>query len=164
MKFISSDTNIWLDFHTISQIELPFRLPYTYIMYNEALREEIIDPPELLVELQGNGLIGVDITIEEFTCALALGNKYVKLSGYDRIALAIAKTRNIPLLSGDNPLRKAAAKEGVEVFGTIGILDRLYKSGLISKLEYNFCLESFLEHAERRLPVEEIQKRLDSLQ
>lgn len=29
MKLISSDTNIWLDFNTISKLELPFKLPYT---------------------------------------------------------------------------------------------------------------------------------------
>ena len=87
----------------------------------------------------------------------------MKLSGYDRTALAVAKYRKIPLLTGDNPLRKAAEKEGVEVFGTIGLLDKLYEGDYINKLEYQFCLESFLEHKERRLPEEELQKRIESL-
>ena len=127
MKYISSDTNIWIDFNTISRTDLPFRLPCTYIMYKEALRKEIINPPELLADLQKRGLIGVDLTIEEFFYADELSKKYVKLSGYDRTALAVAKYRKIPLLTGDNPLRKAAEKEGVEVFGTIGLLDKLYE-------------------------------------
>ena len=163
MEFISSDTNIWLDFNTISRTDLPFRLPCTYIMYKEALRKEIICPPELLDRLQKSGLIGVDLTIDEFFYADELSKKYVKLSGYDRTALAVAKYRKIPLLTGDNPLRKAAVKEGVEVFGTIGLLDRLYEGEYINKLEYRFCLESFLEHKERRLPTDELQKRIDSL-
>ena len=163
MKYISSDTNIWIDFNTISRTDLPFRLPCTYIMYKEALRKEIINPPELLTDLQKRGLIGVDLTIEEFFYADELSKKYVKLSGYDRTALAVAKFRNIPLLTGDNPLRKAAEKEGVEVFGTIGLLDKLYDGDYINKLEYQFCLESLLEHKERRLPTEELQKRIDSL-
>ena len=108
MKYISSDTNIWIDFNTISRTDLPFRLPCTYIMYKEALRKEIINPPELLTDLQKRGLIGVDLTIEEFFYADELSKKYVKLSGYDRTALAVAKYRKIPLLTGDNPLRKAA--------------------------------------------------------
>ena len=163
MEFISSDTNIWLDFNTISRTDLPFRLPCTYIMYKEALRKEIICPPELLDRLQKSGLIGVDLTIDEFFYADELSKKYVKLSGYDRTALAVAKYRKIPLLTGDNPLRKAAVKEGVEVFGTIGLLDRLYEGEYINKLEYRFCLDSFLEHKERRLPTDELQKRIDSL-
>lgn len=132
-------------------------------MYKEALRKEIINPPELLADLQKRGLIGVDLTIEEFFYADELSKKYVKLSGYDRTALAVAKYRKIPLLTGDNPLRKAAEKEGVEVFGTIGLLDKLYEGDYINKLEYQFCLESLLEHKERRLPEEELQKRIDSL-
>ena len=163
MKYISSDTNIWIDFNTISRTDLPFRLPCTYIMYKEALRKEIINPPELLTDLQKRGLIGVDLTIEEFFYADELSKKYVKLSGYDRTALAVAKYRKIPLLTGDNPLRKAAEKEGVEVFGTIGLLDKLYEGDYINKLEYQFCLESLLEHKERRLPEEEVQKRIESL-
>ena len=148
MEYISSDTNIWLDFNAISRIDLPFRLPCTYIMYKEALRKEIISPSELLDGLQKRGLIGVDLTIEEFFYADELSKKYVKLSGYDRTALAVAKFRNIPLLTGDNPLRRAAEKEGVEVFGTIGLLDKLYDGDYINKLEYQFCLENLLEHKE----------------
>ena len=163
MKYISSDTNIWLDFSSISRTDLPFRLPCTYIMYKEALRKEIITPPELLDGLIKQGLIGVELTIEEFIYAGELAGKYVKLSGYDRTALAIAKYRNIPLLTGDNPLRKAATKEGVEVFGTIGLLDKLYEGKYIDKKEYLFCLKSLLMHKERRLPADEIQKRIDSL-
>lgn len=109
-------------------------------MYKEALRKEIINPPELLTDLQKRGLIGVGLTIEEFFYADELSKKYVKLSGYDRTALAVAKYRKIPLLTGDNPLRKAAEKEGVEVFGTIGLLDKLYEGDYINKLEYQFCL------------------------
>lgn len=163
MKYISSDTNIWIDFNTISRTDLLFRLPCTYIMYKEALRKEIINPPELFTDLQKRGLIGIDLTIEEFFYADELSVKYVKLSGYDRTALAVAKYRKISLLTGDNPLRNAAEKEGVEVFGTIGLLNRLYDGDYINKIEYQFCLKSLLEHKERRLPEEELQKRINSL-
>lgn len=44
MTCVSSDTNIWFDFNTIGRIELPFLLPYTYVMYHEAIEEEIVDP------------------------------------------------------------------------------------------------------------------------
>ncbi len=163
MEYISSDTNIWLDFNTISAIEMPFRLSCTYIMYREALRKEIVSPPELLQELIERGLEGVELTTEEFYFAEELAAKYVKLSGYDRTALAIAKLRNITLLTGDNALRKAAKKEGVQVIGTIGLLDLLFERGLLNQREYKYCLKSLLEHPERRLPCEELQRRLTIL-
>ena len=34
MEYISSDTNVWIDFNIISRMNLPFLLPYTYIMYS----------------------------------------------------------------------------------------------------------------------------------
>ncbi len=163
MEYISSDTNIWLDFSCISKTDLPFRLPYTYIMCKEALREEVIAPSKLLSELCKLGLKGVDITVEEFFYAEDLANKYKKLSGYDRIALAIAKYRDIPLLTGDNALRKAAVGLGVQVFGTIGLLDKMYNGGYIDSDEYKNCIERLLEHTERRLPIDELRKRIEDL-
>ncbi len=160
-KYISSDTNVWFDFNCISKIDLPFRMPYKYIMYKEALRDEIISPPELLETLVKNGLEGVGITIEEFYYAEELANKYVKLSAYDRIALSIAKNREIILLTGDRALRKAAEAENVTVLGTIGLLDELYNGGFITKIKYRNCLKLFKEHTERRLPIDEIDKRLN---
>ncbi|MBP5304024.1 MAG: hypothetical protein J6Z00_03975 [Clostridia bacterium] len=100
MEVISSDTNIWLDFNAISSIEFPFRLPVEYVMYREALERELLSPPELAKDLQKLGLEGVEITTEEFYYAEELAEKYVKLSTYDRIALSIAKCRDIPLLTG----------------------------------------------------------------
>lgn len=164
MKYISSDTNIWLDFETISRADLPFRLPCTYVMYREALEEEVISPPDLLENLKEKGLEAVELTTEEFFYAAECVEKYVKISRYDSTALAIAKHRGIPLLTGDNALRKAAIKEGVEVIGTIGILDKLYEDNYINAPEYKYCLAQLLEHKERRLPAEEMMKRLDALE
>lgn len=161
LKLISSDANIWFDFNAISKVELPFKMPYKYIMYKEALRDEIISPPDLLEILLENGLEGVGITIEEFYYAEKLANKYVKLSAYDRIALSIAKNREIVLLTGDGALRKAAEAENVPVLGTIGLLDELYNGGFITKIRYRNCLKLFKEHTERRLPIDEIDKRLN---
>lgn len=163
MEYVSSDTNIWLDFKAIERTSLPFRLPYTYIMFKEALRKEIVSPPELLADLREMGLVGVEITTEEFYYSEELSHRYSKLTGYDRIALAIAKARGIVLLTGDNALRKAAVQENVQVLGTIGLLDRLYKGAFIDATEYKECLEGLLEHKERRLPPDELQKRIDVL-
>lgn len=165
MEFISSDTNVWIDFRVISRLYLPFRLPYTYIMYTESITSELLTPVGFQAELTAAGLVGVDITIEEFMLAESWGRVYPRLSTQDRIALAIAKERKIILLTGDMALRKAADKEGVKIMGTIGVLDKLYEGEYITAEEYEYCLLELQKHngKEVRLPRAELQKRLDNL-
>ena len=116
MEYISSDTNIWLDFAVIDRLDLPFRLPYVYLMDSDAIEDELLNQSDRLVK---KGLQKTELTEEEFLLAEALTSKYTKPSLYDCIALAIAKVRGITLLTGDGPLRKAAREEGVQVIGTI---------------------------------------------
>ncbi len=165
MEFISSDTNVWIDFKAISRLYLPFMLPYTYIMYTESIASELLTPIGFKKELTEAGLVSVDITIEEFFLAESWGSIYPKLSVQDRIALAIAKERKIILLTGDMALRKAAQKEGVSILGTLGLLDKLFKGDYITQAEYKYCLSELQKHNGRvvRLPREEIQKRLDNI-
>ena len=162
MEYISSDTNIWIDFQAISQLDVPFRLNVKYIMFHEAMRAEIIDPPELLKSLSKLGLEGVSISTEEFYLAAALLDKYRDISRYDAIALAIAKTRKISLLTGDKALRNAATSEKVSILGSIGLVDRLLEEEQITEKEYQEILTAWRKQVElgRRLPIDEIEKRL----
>ncbi len=165
MEYISSDTNVWIDFSIIGRIEMPFYLPYTYIMNTDAIDDELLSPTGLCDELMRCGLVGVEITIEEFSLAEEFGLHYPQLSIYDRIALAIAKERKIILLTGDGALRKAAKSENVNVLGTIGILDQLLDGNYITDHEYEFCLLELQKHNGQvvRLPKSEINKRLQRI-
>ena len=91
MKYISSDTNVWIDFVTINRIALPFRLPYTYIMNQDAIDEELLSPPDFKAQLISAGLVATELTDDEFFLAEEYGTRYRRLSIHDRIALAIAK-------------------------------------------------------------------------
>lgn len=165
MEFVSSDTNVWIDFQIIDRLQLPFLLPYAYIMYTESIDSELLSPSGFREDLLEAGLVRVDITIEEFLLADAWGNTYPKLSIQDRIALAIAKQRRIVLLTGDMALRRAATKEGVPIVGTLGILDELYEGSHITSDEYEYCLTEFSKHngSEIRLPSSELKKRIEKL-
>ena len=164
MEYISSDTNVWIDFSTINKMALPFRLPYTYIMNGDAIEDELLNPASLKQNLLNLGLKKVDLDIEELFLAAEYALKYKQLSRYDAIALAIAKKRKITLLTGDRRLREAAKKEFVTVIGTLGILDRLYAYGHISEAEYDECLNEIKKHngVEIRLPSSEIEQRLSA--
>ncbi len=165
MRFISSDTNIWIDFVTLQKTEIPFRLPYTYIMSCDAVDEELLSPPGLGQQLTSYGIVRVEITEEEFFLAEEYGYNYRKLSVHDRVALAIAKSRKITLLTGDRALRKAAQCEGVPFMGTLGILDQLWEQQLITADELKLCLQRLLNNngGAVRLPETEILSRLKKL-
>lgn len=122
MKYISSDTNVWLDFAVIGRIDAPFQLPYTYIMNEDAIEDELLSSKGLRENLKKLGLKGVELT-EEFYLAEEYNMRYRKPSLYDCVALTIAKVRGLTLMTGDGPLRKAAMAENVAVVGTIGVLD-----------------------------------------
>ena len=47
MEFISSDTNVWIDFAIIDRLSLPFKLPYIYLMDEDAVSNELLQPEGL---------------------------------------------------------------------------------------------------------------------
>lgn len=151
---------------TIGKLDFPFRLSYTYLMNEDAIDDEILSPLGLKSKLLKLGLKGTELTEEEFYYALKIAGQHPKLSQYDRAALAIAKLRQITLLTGDAALRRAALNEGVTAVGSIGILDELYAQHLISKQEYKECLILLTKYNGRkvRLPQLELQKRLEQLE
>lgn len=163
MEYISSDTNVWIDFSIIDRLSLPFKLPYTYLMNDEAISNELLQPAGLGERLVFMGLQATELSEEEFYLADELNSKYAKPSLFDCIALSIAKCRRLTLLSGDGALRNAAIREGIKVIGTIGLLDELYQRKLIDNSEYLFCLSELQKHngGRVRLPAAELQKRID---
>ena len=162
VEFISSDTNVWIDFYTIGSLHLPFRLARTYLMWSVAIDDELKSPGGLHDKLISEGLVSVEITGEEFFLADGYTDRYAGISTYDAVALAIAKSRGIALMTGDRRLRRAAVAEGVEVTGTIGMLDRLLREDIICEDEYHTCIGALIEAngGVVRLPENELRKRL----
>ncbi len=165
MEYISSDTNVWIDFELIGRLEIPFKLPYVYLMNRDAVHDELLSPPDLGQRLVSLGLVETELTEEEFFLAEEYMEHFKKLSVCDCVALAIAKCRNIVLLTGDGALRKAAKKEGVAVMGTIGILDQLYKEKHIETMDYLECLKKLQKYngGRIRLPENELGRRISEL-
>lgn len=65
-------------------------------------------------------------------------------------------------MTGDGPLRKAAVAEGVNVVGTIGILDQLHDGKYIEDEEYIECIQRLIDKngGKVRLPKHELEIRL----
>ena len=165
MECISSDTNIWIDFYVIRRLKWPFKLPYKYIMYQETISSELISYWDLKKPLLDYGLISTTLLEDEFWLASKLSDNYPGLSRYDSIALAIAKNRNLPLLTGDKALRNAASKENVRVVGTLWLLDNLLNNNLITKDDYLMaCIKLRDNNGKKvRLPDTELLKRIKKI-
>lgn len=165
MEFISSDTNVWLDFALINHLDFPFKLPYKYLMNDDAVHDELLAPPDLGERLLILGLVETELSEEEFYLAEEYMARYSRPSKYDCIALAIAKCRGIILMTGDGALRKAAQEECVEVMGTLGVLDRLVDKELISRKEYLECMEqlSRMNGGKVRLPAKALEERINNI-
>ena len=166
MKYICSDTNIWLDFDAINKLNTPFLLPEKFIMYEESIHEELLYPEYLAEQLLAKGLLPTNITTDEFFFAEKVVKAQPKLTRHDAIALAIAKERKICLVTGDRRLRAEAERHGVSCMGTIGILDRLAKLKLITLQEQHACWLSLRAENGRviRLPKHELNTRIAKLE
>ena len=165
MEQLSSDTNVWLDFWHIKKTLLPFKLEYVYLMSCDAVQDELLNPPSLKEKLLHSGLQQTQLTTQEFYLSETFAAKYIRLSRFDSMALAIAYERKIVLLTGDKALRKAAQAEGVRVIGTIAILDQLLSEERIDVTEYICCINKLkeLNGTVVRLPQKELDERLHKL-
>lgn len=55
-EYISSDTNIWIDFANISSVEVPFKLDCIYLMYEETFNREVLRPSGIEKQLVDLGI------------------------------------------------------------------------------------------------------------
>ncbi len=77
----------------------------------------------------------------------------------DHSALALALQEQCPLLTGDKDLRVAAKKEGVEVHGTIWIIEELLNQKMIQKSQATGSFDAMRAKGSR-LPWGDVEKLL----
>ena len=131
--FISSDTNIWFDFEAIGHLDHPFLLDYSYYISDFTFDEEIKLSKEIHKYIASKHLIVTPVNSDELSLVNKLSRKYINLSFYDAVALAIAIKRKWVLLSGDRALREATKQEKIECNGSIWIYDQLLEHNKITR-------------------------------
>jgi len=156
---IISDANVIIDLECAGLTGRIFRLPMEIavpdLLFHDELSEQHGNLPALglkILELSP-ALIGQASTL----CA-----RHSAAGIYDMFALVLALDRRCPLLTGDKTLRLLAGGYGVEVFGTLWLMERLHESRLITLEEMAESYEVMLD-SQRRLPTEEIRQQLTRL-
>lgn len=159
MPLIISDANVIIDLECAGLTGRIFRLDMEIavpdLLFHDELSERHSDLPAL-------GLRILELSPELIDAASNLCAHHSAAGIYDMFALALALDQGCPLLTGDKILRLLAGEYGVEVFGTLWLMEKLHESRLITLKEMAEAYEVMLD-SQRRLPAEEIKKQLTRL-
>ncbi len=148
MQLYISDANIFIDLEVCGLLSTMFDLPYAFavpdILYMEELEEQHSDLP-------GYGLRIEKLSSKSIAYAIELRSQYRGPSDNDFFAFVLAKQETCPLITGDAQLRKVALAEGVELRGTIWIVEQMIVEGYVSCDEAQEAF-AIMKSKERRLP------------
>jgi len=129
-RLLISDANILIDISAGGLLDELFRLDYEYglpdVLFEEELRAQHPELPEM-------GLQVLTLAAEAINDMMALQSKHHKtgVSTNDCMALTLARQEHCPLLTGDGALRQIALAEGVDVKGTVWLVEQMLGSGVI---------------------------------
>ena len=157
MLLFISDANILIDIEDGNLTPAIFRLPYEIavpdILFELELREK---HSHLLLA----GLKVKSLNAESMSKAEFLIQQYPRPSMMDHSALALALQEGCTLLTGDKDLRVAAKKEGVEVHGTMWIIEVLLKQKIIQNSHAKKSFDAMRVKGSR-LPWGDVDKMLN---
>lgn len=153
-----SDTSILIDLDRGELLEVAFTLDDQFVVPDLLFAREL--KGDLGIRLQGLGLLVEPLSAAEVTQATILRRADQRLSLPDTFAFALARERAWTLLTGDRGLRSAAEAQGIEVHGTLWVLDRLEHAGKCSPAELHAGLTKTAAHRRCRLPRPEVDQRL----
>ena len=129
MRLVVTDANIIIDLDAGSLLEEIFRLPNTEFCTPDVLYLEEL--AQHYGALPGLGLKVLSQPPESVEYVTQLRPRYRGPSTNDLFALALAHSLGCALLSGDGSLRTAADSEGVEIHGTLWLIEALLQANLV---------------------------------
>lgn len=160
-RLLISDANIIIDMNTGRLVRPMFRFDATFAVPDVLFEEELrADHPEL-VRL---GLKLLELREDTVVYAGGLVEKYRRLGASinDLLALALARQEQCPLLTGDGRLRTAGKAAGVDVHGSLWLIEQMVRARTItvSQAEAGYAR---MREAGRRLPWGDIEQQLRKL-
>ena len=159
MAILVSDANIFVDVTVSNLTRAIFQLTDTIatpdVLYQEELQEHHR-------ELPGLGLRIEKLSSEGVAEIVRFRTTYRDPSLNDLFALALAKTNEWTLLTGDRSLRQAAEEEAVEVRGTLWLVERMVTTRVMNVEQAAAAFELMREN-DRRLPWDEVDELIARL-
>lgn len=141
------DTNIIIDASSAKIIDC---LNYNSFYVSQVVfKEEVIKQISGLKESEFNK---INETIKELLMAKEYHNSNKKISFYDAINLAIAKERQMILVTGDQQLIKCAEQINVNCIGVLRLIEVLIDNGLLDIKNSIIALQNLKQDFKRRVP------------
>lgn len=159
MAIIVSDANVFIDLDAAEITRLMFRLRHEFVVPDVLYQEEL---SERHAYLPGLGLRIESLDSQTVAETERLLARYAGQGLHDMMALALAKQTDRTLLTGDGKLRTAAAKERVEVRGTLWLMEEMHHAALIT-VEQMAQAYDIMRQFERRLPWNQVSRQLRRL-
>ncbi len=148
---------MWISLRAGDLIAEALNMPFNWLVPDVMLEEELKDPPGVWLEEQG--VKRCELTGEQVREVVELAERYIRPSRVDLFALVQAKEEGAILLTEDQNLRAAAEEEGLEVHGTLWLLDQMVKEERITPRQAAESLRKMLKSG-RRFPSTEVERRL----
>lgn len=155
-----SDANVIIDMQDGGILEAMFQLKETFSVPDLLYEEELEYYHPQLAELGLNVMV---LSGESVTSAMALKQRYSRPSMNDLFALELARENDCPLLTGDWALRTAAVEEGVELHGTIWLVEQLIQEGIITVTVARIAYKK-MYNAGSRLPWDDAEASLTTFE
>jgi predicted nucleic acid-binding protein len=159
MRLIITDVSVLFDLYHLKVIPEFFALDMeictTLFVYNEIVQLEQIEAFEMFKRTQK--LTVLDVLPDEEVHILNFKLKRNLKSMPDKTMLWKALQLKCPLLTCDDKLRKEARDHGIEVHGSIWVLEELLRQNIISASKVMVLFE-LLKTINTRLPFGEIDK------
>ncbi len=161
-QLLISDANILIDMDVGGLLEVMFRLDFAFavpdILFEEELRSRHL-------RLPGLGLGVLELTAEMIDDATRLIGRYGhrRTSRNDLLTLALARQRGCPVLTGDADLRLACNEQGIDVHGTIWLMEQMLNGELV---DHETAAEAYraMREGGSRLPWREVDQQLARFQ
>ncbi len=159
MKIIITDTNVLLDIIDIEAILYFFNLPYEFYTTNFVIDEIKLSEQKAAIETYLNsGKLKVFHLSETEIDTVRIFKTVRNFKGLtDKTVLWKAIELKSPLLTGDGKLRSEAKEQGLEVRGSIWVIEEFVKHELIKNSKAISLLEN-LKECNSSLPFDEIDK------
>lgn len=164
MRIIVTDTNILFDVIKIGALPEFFSLDYEIYTTVFVMQEILPSPQKELVDtfIRAKKLTVCEFSAEEIE-EVQNFNTIKNLRRFtDKSVIWKSLQLNCPMLTGDQKMREVAEKIGIEVHGSIWVIDELVDKTLISNGKAITLLEQLLL-TNSRLPKDEIDKRINKL-
>lgn len=150
-----SDANVLIDLGHVGGLSLLARLAPTEVLDVVLLECEHASQPGLIDVVRSAGVR--EVATQTAWVRTARAYRSDALSLQDRLNLVYARDNGRVLLGGDRPLRERCVAEGVEVHGSLWLVERAFALELVSPSELCRWLQVW-PTLDRRLPIADLKR------